>query len=79
MITGPPPKFHAIRDNLFDTNAAETLTFKLGAHSFIQGPECSDVQLECELSNDSSIKCASEPGRTETQTETRQDHETGNP
>jgi hypothetical protein len=31
------------------------------------------VQVECELSNDSSIRCASEPGRTETQTETRKD------
>lgn len=30
--------------------------------------------LTCGLSNDSSIRCASEPGRTETQTETRKDH-----
>jgi hypothetical protein len=31
--------------------------------------------LTCGLSNDSSTRCATEPGRTETHTETRQDHE----
>jgi hypothetical protein len=56
-----------------------TLAFKLWARSFIQVPECADVQAECELSNDSSIRCTFEPGRTETQTETRQDHGIGSP
>jgi hypothetical protein len=63
----------------FGSNAAETLAFKLWARSFIQLPECADVPVECALSNDSNIRCASEPGRTETQTETPQDHRIGNP
>jgi hypothetical protein len=56
-----------------------SLAFKLGARSFKQVPQFADVQVECELSNDSSIRCVPEPGRTETQTETRQDHGTGSP
>ncbi len=54
--------------------ACAALAFKLFARPFAQVPEFADVRLECGLSNDSSIRCASEPGRTETQTETRQDH-----
>jgi hypothetical protein len=49
----------------FGNNAAKTLASKLCARSFIQVPECADVQVECELSNDSGIRCASEPGRTD--------------
>jgi hypothetical protein len=56
-----------------------TLAFKLWAPSFIQGSECADVQVACELRNDSDISYAPEPGRTETQTETRQDHEICSP
>jgi hypothetical protein len=52
-----------------------SLAFKLFARSFVQGPEFADVRVECGLSNDSSVWCAFEPGRTETQIETRQDHE----
>jgi hypothetical protein len=76
-----PPKaaFLILLRGQFGSNAAETLAFKLWARSFIQVPECADVQVECELSNDSSTRRTSEPGRTETQTETRQDHEIRTP
>jgi hypothetical protein len=51
-----------------------TLAFKLCTRPFNHIPECADVRVECRLNNDSSIRCASEPGRTETRTATRQDH-----
>jgi hypothetical protein len=72
-----PPQRHflILFRGRFGINAAETLAFKVWARSFIQVPECADVQVECELSYDSNVRCASEPRRTETRTETRQDHE----
>jgi large exoprotein involved in heme utilization and adhesion len=44
--------------------------FKLCTRPFTYASECPDVRL----SNDSDRRRAPEPGRTETQTETQQDH-----